>query len=53
MRIMDTDARSYRKKEFLKVLEQQEKEKRDKYLHNCLEMWKDAVGELSCGSADP
>jgi hypothetical protein len=41
MRITDTDARSYRKKEFSKVLEQHEKEKRDKYLQNCLEMWKD------------
>ena len=41
MRITDTDARSYRKKEFAKVLEQHEKEKKDKYLQNCLEMWKD------------
>jgi hypothetical protein len=41
MRIMDTDVRSYRKKEFAKVLEQHEKEKKDKYLQNCLEMWKD------------
>jgi len=40
MRITDTDAR-YRKKEFAKVLEQHEKEKKDKYLQNCLEMWKD------------
>ena len=39
--IMDTDARSYRKKEFAKVPEQHEKEKKDKYLQNCLEMWKD------------
>jgi hypothetical protein len=38
---MDTDARSYRKKEFAKVPEQHEKEKKDKYLQNCLEMWKD------------
>jgi len=38
---MDTDARSYRKKEFAKVLEQHEKEKKDKYLQNCLEMQKD------------
>ena len=37
----DTDARSYRKKEFAKVLEQHEKEKKDKYLQNCLEMRKD------------
>jgi hypothetical protein len=41
MRITDTDARSYRKKEFVKVLEQHEKEKKDKYLQNCLEMRKD------------
>ena len=41
MRIMDTDARSYRKKEFAKVLEQHEKEKKEKYLQNCLEMQKD------------
>jgi len=41
MRITDTDARSYRKKEFAKVLEQHEKEKKDKYLQNCLEMRKD------------
>jgi len=40
MRIMDMDARSYRKKEFAKVLEQHEKEKKDKYLQNCLEMRK-------------
>ena len=32
MRITDTDARSYRKKEFEKVLEQH-----DKYLQNCLQ----------------
>jgi hypothetical protein len=32
------DARSYRKKEFAKVLEQHDKEKKDKYLQNCLEM---------------
>ncbi len=38
MRITDTDARSYQKKEFAKVLEQHEKEKKDKYLQNCLEM---------------
>jgi hypothetical protein len=41
MRIMDTDARFYRKKEFEKVLEQHEKEKKDKYLWACLEMRKD------------
>jgi hypothetical protein len=41
MQIMDTDARSYQKKEFAKVLEQHEKEKKDKYLRNCLEMQKD------------
>ena len=41
MRITDTDARSYRKKGFAKVLEQHEKEKKDKYLQNCLEMRKD------------
>ena len=34
MRITDTDAQSYRKKEFAKVLEQHE-EKKDKYLQNC------------------
>ncbi len=32
---------AYRKKEFAKVLEQHEKEKKDKYLQNCLEMRKD------------
>jgi hypothetical protein len=41
MRITDTDAKSYRKKEPTKVLEQHEKEKKDKYLQNCLEMRKD------------
>jgi hypothetical protein len=41
MRIMDTDVKSYRKKEFAKVLEKHEKEKKDKYLQNCLEMQKD------------
>jgi hypothetical protein len=41
MRITDTDARSYRKKEFGKVLSQHEKEKKDKYLRTCLEMRKD------------
>ncbi len=43
MRITNTDARSYRKKEFAKVLEQHEKEKKDKYLQNCLEMRKDVT----------
>ena len=41
MHITDTDARSYRKKEFRKVLLQHKKEKKDKYLQTCLEMWKD------------
>jgi len=41
MHITNTDARSYQKKEFAKVLEQHEKEKKDKYLQNCLEMRKD------------
>ena len=41
MCITDTDAQSYWKKEFTKVLEQHEKEKKDKYLQTCLEMWKD------------
>jgi hypothetical protein len=41
MRITDTDARSYRKKEFGKVLLQHKKEKKDKYLWTCLEMRKD------------
>ncbi len=38
MRITDTDAQIYWKKEFAKVLEHHEKEKKDKYLQNCLEM---------------
>jgi hypothetical protein len=38
MGITDTDAESYRKKEFGKVLEQHEKEKKGKYLWTCLEM---------------
>jgi hypothetical protein len=41
MRITDTDARSYRKKDFGKVLLQHEKEKKDKYLWTCLELRKD------------
>ena len=40
MCITDTDARSYRKNEFAKVLQQHEKEKKDTYLRNCLEMRK-------------
>ncbi len=32
MRITDTDVQSYQKKDFAKVLEQHEKEKKDKYL---------------------
>ena len=38
MRITDMDAKSYGKKEPAKVLEQHKKEKKDKYLQNCLEM---------------
>jgi hypothetical protein len=38
MTIMDTDVRSYQKEECVKVLKQHEKEKKDKYLQNCLEM---------------
>jgi hypothetical protein len=41
MRFTNTDARSYRKKEFGKVLLQHKKEKKDKYLQTCLEMQKD------------
>ena len=41
MRITDTDAKSYRRKEFGQVLSQHEKEKKDKYLQTCLEMRKD------------
>jgi hypothetical protein len=41
MRITDTDARSYRKRDFGKVLLQYEKEKKDKYLWTCLELQKD------------
>ncbi len=41
VRITDTDARSYLKKEFGKVLLQHKKEKKDKYLQTCLEMRKD------------
>jgi hypothetical protein len=32
-----------RNKEFMKVLEQHEKKKKDKYCWNCLEMWKDFI----------
>ena len=38
---MCADAKSYQKKEPTKVLEQHEKEKKDKYLQNCLEMRQD------------
>jgi hypothetical protein len=41
MRITDTNARSYQKKDFGKVLLQHEKEKIDKYLQTCLKMRKD------------
>ncbi len=41
MRITDTEAKSYQKKEFGKDLSQHEKEKKDKYLQTCLEMQKD------------
>jgi hypothetical protein len=41
IRITDTDARYYRKKDFGKVLLQHEKEKKDKYLRTCLEFRKD------------
>jgi hypothetical protein len=41
LRITDTNARSYQKKDFGKVLLQHEKEKKDKYLRTCLEMRKD------------
>ncbi len=41
MRITDTDTKSYRKKDFGKVLLQHEKEKKDKYLQTCLELRKD------------
>ncbi len=41
MHITDTDAKSYRKKEFGKVLSQHEKEKKNKYLQTCLFMRRD------------
>ena len=43
MHIMDTDTQSYRTEEFEKGLEQHEKEKKNKYLQNCLEMGKDCM----------
>jgi hypothetical protein len=41
MHITDTNARSYQKKDYGKVLLQHKKEKKDKYLRTCLEMRKD------------
>jgi hypothetical protein len=41
VRIMDTQSCSYQNKDYQKVLAQQEKEKKNQYLHPCLEMWKD------------
>ena len=41
MRITDTQSRSYRNKDYQKVLAQQEKEKKNQYLCPCLEMRKD------------
>ena len=41
MRITDTESRSYRNRDFEKVLALQEKEKKDKYLASCHEMRKD------------
>jgi hypothetical protein len=41
MRITDTNARSYQKKDFGKIFLQHKKEKKDKYLWTCLEMRKD------------
>ena len=41
MRITDTESRSYRNRDFRKVLASQEKEKKDKYLASCHEMRKD------------
>ena len=37
VRVSDTDAKSYKSKSSAKVLEAAEKEKKDKYLHACLE----------------
>ena len=41
VRITDTESRSYRNRDFEKVLASQEKEKKDKYLASCHEMRKD------------
>ena len=41
VRITDTDARSYRRKDPQKVIADQEKERKDKYLNACLERRKD------------
>ena len=41
IRVTDTDARSYRHKDPMKVLEAQEQEKKDKYLSTCHELHKD------------
>ena len=41
MHITDTQYHSYWNKDYQKVLAQQEKEKKNQYLHPCLEMWKD------------
>ena len=41
VRITNTESRSYRNRDFEKVLASQEKEKKDKYLASCHEMRKD------------
>jgi hypothetical protein len=41
VRITDTQSRSYRNKDYQKVLAQQEKEKKNQYLRPFLEMRKD------------
>ena len=41
VRIMDTDARSARGRDYTKVLAAHEKEKKTKYLQSCLQMRKD------------
>jgi hypothetical protein len=41
VRITDTQSRSYRNKDYKKVLAQQDKEKKNQYLRPCLEMRKD------------
>ncbi len=41
VRITDTQSRSYQNKDYQKVLAQQKKEKKNQYLHPCLEMRKD------------